>query len=521
MSCETTLSAAYAPPLVVLTRWDGIKSASPARMIYLPYNEVEDAMIIKRLSEVMDGKGVTVSALARGACISRGAAHKLYHGQNGGIALDVLDKVCGFLEVQVGDILVYAPEGSGAQRIEEAREHERSEQQLLLDTLQALLAVEATELKSALDQASGMVREAVGAETVDVFLHDPATESLVIAGASHTPLGRRETEIGMDRLPITNGGRPVEVYESGDPYVTGCAERDPMVPAGFTDGLGVRSLAAVPLDVASRRRGLLQALSTEPDAFTQEELDFLMGVARWVGLLVHRAELVDLLTREAVREARRTGVDELVTALAHDLGDHLSPLRTRVDSLERRARQERRKADLEDVAIASVELGRLRGLLADLLELGRLGRETSALRQQHVDLAALTRETAQTFHSVESKVRVHAPEETVVEADPDRLQQAIRDLLSAAISVSPDGIPVVVEVGTRTGHDGRWADLCVRDETPGAVASERESPGSNAGGLGLYVARAVAESHGGTLSVESLPREGTTFCLRLPVGESE
>ena len=478
-------------------------------------------MIINRLSEVMEGKGVTISALARGACISRGAAHKLYHGQNEGIALDVLDKVCGFLEVQVGDILIYAPEGSGAERVEEAREHERSEQQLLLDVLQALLAVEATELKGALEQASAMVGAAVGAEAVDVFLHEPSTDTLVIAGASHTPLGRRESEIGMDRLPITNGGRTVEVYESGDPYVTGCAERDPMVPGGFTDGLGVRSLAAVPLDVASRRRGVLQALSTEPDAFTQSELDFLIGVARWVGLLVHRAELVDLLTREAVRDARRTGVDELVTALAHDLGDHLSPLRTRVDSLERRARQERRQADVEDVAVASVELGRLRGLLADLLELGRLGRETSALRQQRVDLAALVRETVQNLDLVESRVRLQAPEETEVEADPDRLRQVIRDLLTAAISLSPYGIPVVVEVNTRTGHDGRWADLCVRDETPAAAAGDRASPGSNAGGLGLYVARAVAESHGGTLSLETLPRGGTTFCLRLPMGASE
>jgi signal transduction histidine kinase len=366
-----------------------------------------------------------------------------------------------------------------------------------------------------------MVGAAVGAEAVDVFLHEPSTDTLVIAGASHTPLGRRESEIGMDRLPITNGGRTVEVYESGDPYVTGCAERDPMVPGGFTDGLGVRSLAAVPLDVASRRRGVLQALSTEPDAFTQSELDFLMGVARWVGLLVHRAELVDLLTREAVREARRTGVDELVTALAHDLGDHRSPLRTCVDSLERRARQENRQSDVEDVAIAAVELGRLRGLLADLLWLGRLGQETSALRQQHVDLAALAEKVVLQLDLAQGKVRVQAPEETVVEADPDRLRQAIRDLLTAAISVSPDGIPVVVEVSTRTGHDQQWADLFVRDETPSAVASERVTPVSNAGGLGLYVARAVAESHGGTLAIESSPRQGTTYWLRLPMGKSE
>ncbi len=73
-------------------------------------------MIDSRVSEVMGRKRINVSELARGAGISRNAAHTLYHGLNRQVDLDVLDRVCRFLGVQVGDLFVYVPSGEESQQ---------------------------------------------------------------------------------------------------------------------------------------------------------------------------------------------------------------------------------------------------------------------------------------------------------------------------------------------------------------------------------------------------------------------
>ena len=66
-------------------------------------------MIENRLSEILGRKRMNVSELARGAGISRSAAHKLYHDTGSSFDWEVLSRVCCFLGVQVGDVLRYVP----------------------------------------------------------------------------------------------------------------------------------------------------------------------------------------------------------------------------------------------------------------------------------------------------------------------------------------------------------------------------------------------------------------------------
>lgn len=174
----------------------------------------------------------------------------------------------------------------------------------LLGALERLLAIDATSVRGALDQASQGFAEALEADKVDVFLHEPASASLVALGTSATPMGRRQHELGLNRLPLANGGREVEVYHTGEPYATGRADRDPGVVAGFRDALGVRSIIDVPLDVAGERRGVLQAASARPDFFDEQGRHFLEAVARWVGMVAHRAELVERAAAEAAERGR-------------------------------------------------------------------------------------------------------------------------------------------------------------------------------------------------------------------------
>jgi hypothetical protein len=67
----------------------------------------------------------------------------------------------------------------------------------LLTTLQRLLLITAPQLRPALDQASTLTSEALGAEKVEVFLYEAASTTLVSLGTSATPLGRRQRELGL------------------------------------------------------------------------------------------------------------------------------------------------------------------------------------------------------------------------------------------------------------------------------------------------------------------------------------
>src|SRR5947209_4345021 len=109
----------------------------------------------------------------------------------------------------------------------------------LLSTLERLLAIEGTSVRSAMDRAADLIAEAIGAEKCDAFLYDTSIETLVAVGTSNTPMGIRQRQIGMDRLPIANDGREAEVLDSGNSYIIGHAEQDPHMPVGLTKGLGV------------------------------------------------------------------------------------------------------------------------------------------------------------------------------------------------------------------------------------------------------------------------------------------
>src|SRR4051812_24091628 len=138
------------------------------------------------------------------------------------------------------------------------------EQDRLLVTLERLLAIEATELGGALRQAADLVAEAFGAEKVDAFILDPAVSTLGAVGVSDTPLGQRQVALGLNRLPLANGGRVVEVFQSGTSYWTGRADQDARELVGITQALGVRSTIATVLRVDNAARGVLQASSTRP-----------------------------------------------------------------------------------------------------------------------------------------------------------------------------------------------------------------------------------------------------------------
>ena len=118
---------------------------------------------------------------------------------------------------------------------------------------------------------------------------------------------------------------------------------------------------------------------------------------------------------------------------------------------------------------------------------------------------------------------VHEPLPSV-RGDPERLRQVLMNLLDNAIKYSPAGDEVQVRAYAENGR----ARVDIRDSGPGIAREDQRlifekfgrvttgntRPGT---GLGLFIARSIAEAHGGTLEVASAPERGAVFTLELPL----
>ena len=221
-----------------------------------------------------------------------------------------------------------------------------------------------------------------------------------------------------------------------------------------------------------------------------------------------------LAALESSREAQR----QLVADASHELRTPLTSVRTNLELLAR-------APDLPDAEreriVASVggQVEELSVLVGDLVDLARPNGADTGEEPEDVRLDLLVGDavTAARSHAADREFVVDAAP-CVVSGSRPRLYRAIRNLLDNAVKWSPPGTPVEVSV--------RDAEVVVRDHGPGIpdedlphifdrfyrASSARGLPGS---GLGLAIVRQVAETHGGSVTAESLGEGGTRLRLQL------
>jgi signal transduction histidine kinase len=381
----------------------------------------------------------------------------------------------------------------------------------------------------ALSGAADLLSEALGADKVDAFVHDVPRASLTALGTSQQPLSALQKSAGLDVLPIANGGRAVEVFVSGRPFLSGSLRRDEKELLGIREVLRVQSQIAVPIDIGGRRHGVLGIASLQENRWGDEDLRFAQGAARWVGIVAHRAQLLADLEREAIEAGRRAAANELVTTVAHDLRNYLNPLELRVDGIGRRARRDNRLEDIKDAQLALRSLTRISDFITDLLDVARIDHGIFALAPRPIDLSDLAAEVASTMSTASQPIEVKVAEPTVAVVDPSRLRQCLENLIANARKHCPEGSVVQLVVRRERRQTGEWTSIDVIDEGQGIPTDllphifERfvSGPGHKSGGLGLglFLAKRIAVMHGGDLTVESQPGQGARFSLAVPASD--
>lgn len=215
---------------------------------------------------------------------------------------------------------------------------------------------------------------------------------------------------------------------------------------------------------------------------------------------------------------------ELITMLAHDLRNYMTPVRGHLEMLERRARHEQREQDMRHAATATMALEQMDRLIANVLDTARMERGFFELSIQPVDLVLLVRQTVELLQTDDIPITLHLPETAIVHGDEERLRQVLHNLLSNAIQHSPLHTPVTLRLVAER-RDGRtWMVVTVCDRGAGIPPDvlprifEQFVFGSRSTGLGLglYLAHGITAAHGGTLTVQSSSSAGTCFELALP-----
>lgn len=396
-----------------------------------------------------------------------------------------------------------------------------------LELLEALLRLPAGDMKATLEHVGNLVAGATGADKIDAFLYDSARDSLVAVGTSTQPLSALQRQLGLDVLQISNGGRVVQVYKTGETFMTGRLDQDDAELAGVKQALKIKSKLGVPLEIGGKRRGMMMIASLKPDFFTAEDARFAESVAHWAGIVAHRAELAEQIGRNAAAQARRSAAEELVTILAHDLRNLLGPLGLRLEVLRARAQGPQREEDRRDLDASARTLDRLAALISDLLDVARIDQGVFQVQPKLVDLGALVTAVAEVFDTPQHPVlvRVQEGDRIQVPADASRLRQCLENLIANATQQSPAAAAVSIFV--KRGKRERVGDVAlveVIDEGPGIPHDmlprvfDRYAGKEGRGGLGLglYLAERIAAVHGGELTVESQPGKGTRFTLTVP-----
>lgn len=216
-----------------------------------------------------------------------------------------------------------------------------------------------------------------------------------------------------------------------------------------------------------------------------------------------------------------------ISVISHELKTPVALIKGYVGTLRREDAAWDRSVVQDSLAVIEEEADRLTELIENLLDASRLQAGALKINLCDVSLDAMSKRMAERFSTQTDKHKIvvdFPPDFPVVLADEDRLEQVFSNLISNAIKYSSQGGEI--RIGGQVRSD--QVIVCVSDQGPGIAPEDvphvfdRFYRSSNAkrttkgAGLGLFLARAVIEAHGGHIWVDPRPGDGARICFSLP-----
>ena len=390
----------------------------------------------------------------------------------------------------------------------------------------AQTAVLMTRPEETFQQLTRQIAALVGATKAWICLWEPETRTLVLTppgfGVPDEALRGRHVGLNDQSLAIL-------CYRTGETCLQNDVASDPRLSKVILSALHIeKNIAFAPLKAEAGILGVL-AVADKPGGFDAEDQSAIDGYAGEAALLLRNARLYEELQRsyEKLRDAQRNR-DYFLQNINHELR---TPLTAILGWSEVLAED---RPDRETMRIAVDQINRsaqfLLALISDLLDLSRFEEGRTRLEPEDVDLGTLVTDSVEPVSVMAEAKGIRMtlavpPGKTPVRLDPLRVRQVLWNLVHNAVKFTPKGGEIRVEAGV----DDRGITFSVTDNGVGIDAKDlsliferfRQIDGSSTRvyrgmGIGLALAKAFVELHGGTIQVDSQPGRGTTFRIRLP-----
>jgi signal transduction histidine kinase len=374
------------------------------------------------------------------------------------------------------------------------------------------------------------------AEKALLLLRDPASGQLEVRAAQGYDVDVPEG-VGV----TVNHGEWMSVLHSNEPRIYPCEEsilahqanlseeRHPLPETAIGEVSSTRSCFCLPLSTADETLGVLELGNVrQPDSFLQTDLPFLTAVTRLIASAIQGARRRKALQdSETIEEANRLKT-ELVSTLSHEMRTPLTSIKGYSTALLMEEVSFNGETQREFLQMIDEECDVLENLVHDLLESSTIDAGLLKLEPEPVRLAHVVEGVVSDIarRSRKHHIMVNFPEGfPLVDVDPLRVAQVVRNLLDNAIKYSPDGGLIVV----RGQALGKEVMISVADQGVGIAPEHlnrlfekgfrvksgliRHVAGS---GLGLPICLTIVESHGGRIWAESKLGQGTTLHFTLP-----
>lgn len=447
--------------------------------------------------------------------------------------------------------------------IENARLYEEINQHVkelksLNEISQAITSV--LDLQNTLTLVTDHTTRLMNVAAASVALRDDETNEVWFAAAFGEG---SEAVIGL-RMPLGQG-LAGWVADRGEPVIVPNVYEDErfFIEIDKHSGFTTRSILCVPLQTKGRTIGAIEVMNKKSGAFNKEDMALLQALALSAATAIENAQLYEEQTRtitrlaetqsQLVQSAKMAAVGELAAGVAHEINNPLTTILGLTSLLLETGPFSKDEESLEDLQMIYDEARRARDIVRSLLGFAR----TDNPQRQPTDLNQIIESAIVLVYtkSVSQKVELVKKLGSLPEMalDVNQMKQVIVNLLNNALQAMVDGEnegrPARLTVTTRLVGPGvkeksgalRSIETGARDSQP-VVECHISDTGrgilpehldkifdpffttkevGQGTGLGLSISYGIVEKHGGNISVESKPGQGTVFTLTLPVSGSQ
>jgi signal transduction histidine kinase len=402
----------------------------------------------------------------------------------------------------------------------------------------AKIAVSEVTLDSMLQKLlDALIERTDSAQAGALLLYDQADDRLVVQATHVYDLPRlKQVRLALGEARCGRAvlsGRP-ELYPTPEAIAEAIENATPahseIIRAVIVGLRKPQSSVCLPLLSEGRRIGALMLDNLHrPDAFEPADLPFLETVAELIAAGVEGArQREEFQSAQALNEANRLKA-EVISTLAHEMRTPLTSVKGYSSALLMDDITFSPETQREFLQFIDEECDVLQALIYDLLESSIIDAGLLRLDPQPVKLAPLVRSVTDEIarHTSAHRFLIDFPDDfPILDADPDRIAQVLRNLVDNAVKYSPDGGLIVLRgevrdrevvvsvadqgVGLTPDHLNRLFEKFFRAKS----SLGRHVVGS---GLGLPISRTIVESHGGRIWAESQVGEGTTLYFTLPL----